>query len=150
MASSSNQKKLIRQYPAGIKAVFQYCLLPLLAFFLTSAPLKALARIKGVNSQSEKYPSTVQSNHPLNTAHYSFHLPFETDPVDSEMEIPEEEDHKSLPDAYANQVIEPFNSAELFFTSYIRNRLSQNLIAISQQPKVPFFILYHSWKRHLG
>ncbi|MBC6491321.1 hypothetical protein ACFSQD_13820 [Flavihumibacter stibioxidans] len=150
MARSSKQTNISRQYPAGIKAVFQYCLLPLLAFFLTAAPLKSFSQSVGVFTPTEDNCSKIQPDHPLSSAQFSYHLPFESNPVDSEMEISEEEDDKFITDAFTCQDIVKYSSAELFYTAFIRNRLSQISSAIGNRPKVPFFILYHSWKRHLA
>lgn len=85
-------------------------------------------------------------------AHVRAQLPHQSTPVDLEMEVEtaEEDDTKNYFEEYCQNIAAIHAVEEQVYTSYLRSRYLQLASSVQNQPAVPFFILYHSWKNHLA
>jgi hypothetical protein len=75
-----------------------------------------------------------------------FHFPFESAPIPAEQEIPDEYelDDDTDFDSYAS--LEGYSMEDIYSGSLLKNILSLPYSSTQNRTKVPFFILYHSWK----
>lgn len=79
-------------------------------------------------------------------------LPSQSTPIGLEMEVEtaEEDDTKNNLEEYCNNLASIHAVEEQVYTSFLRSRYLQLASSVHNQPTVPFFILYHSWKNYLA
>ena len=84
--------------------------------------------------------------------HVRAQLPHQSTPDDLEIEVEtaEEDDTKNNFEEYCQNIAAIHAVEQQAYTSYLRSRYLQLASSVQNQPTVPFFILYHSWKNHLA
>ncbi len=129
-----------------------YCFVFLLALIFFVQQLAAFSISNITASGTDTAFETAHTNKAAVQLLYAVHLPYQSSPVGFEMEIEvaEEDDTKNDLEDFCNNLAAIHAVEEQVYTSFLRSRYLQLASSVHDQPAVPFFILYHSWKNHLA
>jgi len=123
--------------------------LVILGFFFIIQQFQSTATF--TNSPSYKNVSSALNN--LTNAdqfHFSSMPSSESFPSTMEMEVAEDDDRQNYEEGCNNNLNQQYFRKHLLFNNNLRSRYLQLTSSVKQQPAVPFFILHHSWKNHIG
>jgi hypothetical protein len=123
--------------------------LVILGFFFIIQQFQSTATF--TNSPSYKNVSSALNN--LTNAdqfHFSSMPSSESFPSTMEMEVAEDDDRQNYEEGCNNNLNQQYFRKHLLFNNILRSRYLQLTSSVQQQPAVPFFILHHSWKNHIG
>ncbi|QNA43050.1 hypothetical protein [Lacibacter sediminis] len=138
----------------SVKAAFKYCLFLLFVFAFSLQQFSAFAYTQLAANTTKENGSHLHSQRIFSNAQLSYHLPFQPNPLEWEMEFVEEDDEhnnrKISVDDYRTQFSKTHSSDELAYATGLKSRYLQLTSSVSKRPSIPFFILYHSWKSHLS
>ncbi|RXK58416.1 hypothetical protein ESA94_17405 [Lacibacter luteus] len=128
------------------------CVVFLLAFVFFLQQLSAFTVLKTAGGTAKTNFSAEQRTNSLTNTQLSVHLPYQSSPVGFEMEVEvaEEDDTKNDLEEFCSNLAAIHAIEEQVYTSYLRSRYLQIASSVHDQPAIPFFILYHSWKNHLA
>jgi len=102
-------------------------------------------------SSSCKQPcSKLSSANQVHRATISSSTHQESLPVASDMEFSEDEENENNDDEFSSNHFQRFYDEENAYDSILQSRYLQLLSSRHRQTKVDFFILYHSWKKHIA
>jgi hypothetical protein len=111
-------------------------------------PLQAFSLANKV-SNKEKSTSLTNLNHfPSST--YSLLASVEPNFSLFDMEMSEDEENETDGNELYFSRFQHFYDQELAFTCILQSRLLQLLTSRQKKTEIDFFILYHSWKKHLS
>ena len=147
-----NKKQPSSQRPF-LKTVINYCFVFLLAFVFFLQQLSAFTVLKtGSRTAKTNFTAASYKTNSFANTQLSVHLPYESSPLGFEMEVEvaEEDDTKNDLEEYCNNLAAIHAVEEQVYTSFLRSRYLQLASSVQNQPTVPFFILYHSWKNYLA
>ncbi len=154
MQGKSTNIKFTNQLYGSIKAAFKFCLVLLFAFAFSLQQFSAFAYTHLAENSKKESSSHLHSQHIFSNSQLSYHLPFQPNPLEWEMEFVEEDDEnnnrKTSADDYRTSFIKKHSSDELDYTTGLNSRYLQLTSSVSKRPSIPFFILYHSWKNYLS
>lgn len=80
----------------------------------------------------------------------SAHVPPQSSPIRFEMEVEVTEKDETKNSIEGHNPTVKHAVEQLVYTSFLRSRFLQMASSVHNQPTVPFFILYHSWKNFLA
>lgn len=153
MQGKSRNIKFTNQLYLSVKAAFKYSLFLIFVFAFSLQQFSAFAFTQLAENTTKETSSNLHSQHLLSNSQLSYHLPFQPNPLEWEMEFLEEEDdnnRKITADDYRTSFIKKHSSDELDYTTGLNSRYLQLTSSVSKRASIPFFILYHSWKNYLS
>jgi hypothetical protein len=125
-------------------------------FFISIFSLSSLVQhldsfsfINNSSSCKESY-SKLSSANQLHTTKISGLSSQESLPSASDMEFSEDEENENNDDESSSNHCHRFHEHGLAFNGILQSRYLQLLSSRHRQTKVDFFILYHSWKKHIA
>lgn len=136
----ANRAKTLGSLP-HLAASFMLLLLVVQAFGFTSFQQRKTVRFAGKQVQAPPVSP--------DAARFAGLLPFESVPSGLEIEILEEAELEDDLDEYWIHIVSAVFSNEEFYTNSERSRLLHHHSSLHNRQKVPYFILYHSWKSYL-
>lgn len=124
----------------------------LFLFFLVLF-FQQLLTFNALKEDSNRLKAACRSQHIPNVPtgpQISAHVPTQSSPIrfEMEVEVTEEDETKNNLEGYNPTVKHAVE--QLVYTSFLRSRFLQMASSVHKQPRVPFFILYHSWKNFLA
>jgi hypothetical protein len=154
MQGKSTNIKFTNQHYLSVKAAFKYCLILLFAFAFSLQQFSAFAYSQLAESSKKETSSHLHSQQLFNSSQFSYHLPFQPNPLEWEMEFVEEDDDnnnkKISIDVHKNHFVETHSSGEFEYTTCLKSRYLQLTSSVNNRATIPFFILHHSWKNYLS
>lgn len=153
MQGKNTNIKFTNQLYVSIKAAFKFCLVLLFAFAFSLQQFSAFAYTQLAENTKKETGTNLHSQHLLSNSQLSYHLPFQPNPLEWEMEFVEDDDDNirkfNIEDCKVH-FTEKYSSVEFVFTTNLKSRYLQLTSSVSKRPSIPFFILYHSWKSYLA
>jgi hypothetical protein len=153
MQGKSKNIKSSNHLYSSVKAAFKFCLVLLFAFAFSLQQFSAFAYTQLAESTKKETGYNLHSQHLFNSTPLSYHLPFQPNPLEWEMEFVEEDDdnHRKINiDDCRDHFLETHLSGEFEYTTCLKSRYLQLSSSVNNRATVPFFILYHSWKSYLS
>jgi len=111
--------------------------------------LQAFSFLKNSASPNKGSTDFLQSVH-AQEPHFSLLPPQATVKTAVEMELAEDDDKHIWEQETFNHFYQKNAGDELAYHCILQSRYLQLISSLQKQPEVEFFILYHSWKKHIA
>ncbi len=149
MHNSSNNKRNISASPSFTKTVLGrvFLLVFALAFFLQQ--LQAFSFLNNSISCNKSATVLLRSIHG-HQPHFSLLPPQTSVKTAIEMELAEDDDKHIGEQETFNHFYQRNAGDELAYHCILQSRYLQLISSLQKQPEVEYFILYHSWKKHIA
>ena len=149
MQNKFNNKKYGSFNHAYIKTVTRQFFLVVFSFVFFLQQLQAFSFLSNTVNQ-EKTASGFCRIDKTSGAHFSIVLPQEPVLSSVEMEAAEDDEKQDADVEFYESLANKNTSDELAYDCILRSRYLQLISSEHQQTEVDFFILYHSWKKHIA
>lgn len=149
MRYSSNNKRNASNHQSFSKTVLGRIFLFIFASTFFLQQLQAFSFLNNslsFNKSAVEFLETTHDQHP----HISILPPHASAKTIIEMELAED-DEKHIVEQEAYSYFYQKNSGdELAYYSVLQSRYLQLISSVQKQPEVDYYILYHSWKKHIA
>jgi hypothetical protein len=149
MQNKFNKKKQVLFNWSFARTITRQFFLLVFAFVFFLQQVQAFSFLS--NSVSQGKSSSV--SYKVNKAFYThFSLVHQQEPAltSVEMEVAEDDDKQDADVEFCESLVNKNGSKELAYDCILRSRYLQLISSEHQQTEVDYFILYHSWKKHLA